>query len=159
MEIKLPKYPYPIRIIYTPFANGERLRTFLGVENTDVALRDILENRWTNVAKEYCDYNGVNILTTHQFVTFGADDKESQEPKDENTINVGGTSAIYLENFPKEIQYVALGHIHRCYKIGKEEVWYSGSPLEYSFAESQQDKYVLVSSIEPNTKANRHFHL
>ena len=153
MELLLPQLPYPIRIIFTPFANGERLKTFLGVDNADATLRETLEAKWQTLAEKYCNTDGVNLLTTHQFVTHGVDDTDSREPDDENIINVGGTSAIYLENIPKEVQYVALGHIHRCYRVGNHEVWYSGSPLEYSFAESEQEKYVLVSEIEPRGQA------
>lgn len=152
MELRLPNVQYPVRVIYTPFANHERLKKFLGVEDQDVQLRNELESRWRLLAEKYCDSNGVNLLVTHLFVTKGADDTTA-EPDDENSINVGGASAVYVENFPQEVQYVALGHLHRCFKVGSNKVWYSGSPLEYSFAESEQDKYVLISDIEPGCEA------
>lgn len=152
MELRLPKVEYPVRVLFTPFANHERLKKFLGVEDQDMQLRNELETRWRYLAETYCDDKGVNLLTTHLFVTKGADDPMT-EPDDENSINVGGASAVYVENFPPQVQYVALGHLHRCFKVGGGRVWYSGSPLEYSFAESEQDKYVLISDIEPGGEA------
>ena len=150
MELRLPNVDYPVRMIYTPFANQERLRKLFEMDDKEAQLRDELQRRWTHLADTYCtDGEGVNLLATHLFVIKDSTDNTS-EPDDENSINVGGTSAIYVDNFPAEIQYVALGHLHRCFKVGDRNIWYSGSPLEYSFAESEQDKYVLVSTIEPN---------
>ena len=151
MELVLPNVQYPVRVLYTPFANHERLKKFLGVEDQDIQLRNDLETRWRGLAEKYCDDKGVNLLVTHLFVTNGVDDT-IEEPDDENSINVGGASAVYVDNFPPQVQYVALGHLHRCFKVGGGRVWYSGSPLEYSFAESEQDKYVLVSDIDPGTE-------
>ena len=88
---------------------------------------------------------------SHLFVLENEND-ERTEPEDENAINIGGASAIYSENIPEEIQYTALGHLHRCQKVGKREIWYSGSPLAYSFSEDEQDKYFLIVDIEPNEK-------
>jgi exonuclease SbcD len=46
--------------------------------------------------------------------------------------------------------YVALGHLHRMQRAGKNG-WYSGSPLAYSFGEAEAEKYFL--SVELNTAA------
>lgn len=152
MEIQIPGCMAPIRIIHTPFTNQERLQAYLGVteDEEQKALRNQLQNMWQNVADMYCDNAGVNILIAHQFVINNENDTDIKEPDDENAVNVGGTSAIFSYNIPKQIQYTALGHLHQCKKIGDNNIWYSGSPLEYSFAETNQDKFVLVSDIEPN---------
>ena len=34
-------------------------------------------------------------------------------------------------------------------RVGKKNVWYSGSPLAYSFSEDEQQKYFLIADIEP----------
>ena len=152
MEIQIPGCMAPIRILHTPFTNQERLQTYLGVtENEEQkALRNQLQNMWQKVADKYCDNAGVNILIAHQFVINNENDTDVKEPDDENAVNVGGTSAIFSYNIPRQIQYTALGHLHQCKKVGDNNIWYSGSPLEYSFAETNQDKFVLVSDIEPN---------
>ena len=152
MEIKIPGYLAPIRILHTPFTNQERLQAYLGVteDEEQKALRNQLQNMWQKAADMYCDNAGVNILIAHQFVINNENDTDVKEPDDENAVNVGGTSAIFSYNIPKQIQYTALGHLHQCKKVGDKNIWYSGSPLEYSFAETNQDKFVLVSDIEPN---------
>ncbi|MBP5782953.1 MAG: exonuclease subunit SbcD, partial [Bacteroidales bacterium] len=152
MEIQIPGCMAPIRILHTPFTNQERLQAYLGVteDEEQKALRNQLQKMWQKMADMYCDNAGVNILVAHQFVINNENDTEVKEPDDENAVNVGGTSAIFSYNIPRQIQYTALGHLHQCKKVGDNNIWYSGSPLEYSFAETNQDKFVLVSDIEPN---------
>jgi len=47
-----------------------------------------------------------------------------------------------------------LGHLHRMHAVDKNTntVYYSGSPLSYSFAEANQQKYVLIVDAEPGEK-------
>ena len=73
------------------------------------------------------------------------------EPDDERPINVGGAAAIYSDCFPKNLQYVALGHLHRQHEVagGFAQISYSGSPLAYSFSEENQEKYVCLVEVEP----------
>lgn len=78
------------------------------------------------------------------------------EPDDEKPIlHVGGAQEVFTDNIPKQIQYTALGHLHRMHKVDVEPcpVYYSGSPLSYSFAEANQKKYVLLIDAEPGKQA------
>ena len=77
-----------------------------------------------------------NILVAHQFVT-GAVKSESEE------ISVGGLDNVDASVFAP-FDYVALGHIHRAQKIGKETIRYCGTPLKYSFAEAEHKKSVTL---------------
>ncbi len=81
-----------------------------------------------------------NILITHQFVA-GSERSESEE------MSVGGTDSIPIEVFNK-FDYVALGHIHKPQKIGRETMRYSGSPLKYSFSEAKYDKSVVIVDVK-----------
>jgi exonuclease SbcD len=78
--------------------------------------------------------------------------EQQEEPEGEKTIMIGGAQAIFTRNVPSEIQYVALGHLHRYQNLGtgNQPVIYSGSPLAYSFAEANQTKYVAILHAEPN---------
>ncbi len=40
--------------------------------------------------------------------------------------------------------YVALGHVHRPQRVGRDTVRYSGSPLKYSFSEARYGKSVAL---------------
>lgn len=73
-----------------------------------------------------------SVVLAHAFVAGG------QESDSERDITVGGVSAVPAGVF-HGVDYVALGHLHGCQTIN-EHVRYSGSPLAYSFSESQHRK-------------------
>ncbi len=150
-ELLLPGCSDPLRLLLTPYANEFRLKSYLGREDSEEELRKLLNDSWSALARKYCDHNGVNILISHLFFARkGADLPE--EPEDEKPIlHVGGAQVIYSENIPSQIQYTALGHLHRKQIIDTNPcpVIYCGSPLSYSFAEADQKKYVVIIDIEP----------
>jgi exonuclease SbcD len=83
-------------------------------------------------------------------------DELPEEPSDAKPIlHVGGAQAIYTENIPEQIQYTAAGHLHRMHPVDSVPcpVYYSGSPLSYSFGETNQKKYVLLVDAEPGSGA------
>jgi len=155
LELQLPESNVPLRILTTPYANEYRLRMYLGMENSEDELRTVLQKKWQNLAEKYCDEKGVNVLFTHLFMVKKGD-KLPEEPEDEKPIlHVGGAQVIYTENIPKQIQFTALGHLHRMHSVGSQPcpVYYCGSPLSYSFAEANQKKYVLLINAEPGETA------
>src|SRR5690606_13326483 len=126
----------------------------LGLENSEEELRQVLANRWKDLAETYCDDKGVNVLVAHLFV-MKKGEETPEEPEDEKPIlHVGGAQAIYSENIPPQIQYTALGHLHRFRVIDSSPcpVVYSSSPLSYSFAEAGQEKHVVIIDAEPAKK-------
>ncbi|MEN8121361.1 MAG: exonuclease subunit SbcD [Bacteroidota bacterium] len=155
LELQIPGTQVPLRIILNPYANQFRMKTFLGVEDEEEELRNILQDSWTRLSNQYCDSKGVNILISHMFfVKEGA--VIPDEPDDEKPIlHVGGVQTVYPKNIPDNIQYVALGHLHRKQTVSNQPcpVIYSGSPISYSFSEANQTKYVCIVDIEPGTVA------
>lgn len=91
-----------------------------------------------------------NILVAHQFVTAGGMEPERCESE---SISVGGLDNVDVSVFAG-FDYVALGHLHMPQQIGKEHVYYSGSPLKYSFSEAEvrgvnvPEKSVLLITAE-----------
>lgn len=85
IEITLPQYPYPLRVIATPYANEIRLRTCLSAEDSEQQLRDVLQQYWTQLSENYLHSDGVNILITHLFVVKDGDSL-AEEPDDEKPI-------------------------------------------------------------------------
>ncbi len=80
------------------------------------------------------------VLLTHYFVT--GEHGEAPELSDSETdVNVGGLDSVPASFF-KNFCYVALGHIHKPQHIGEGHVYYSGSPLKYSFSEARGEKSV-----------------
>jgi len=156
VEFSLPSCDVNLRLLLTPYANEVRLKTFLGYEDTEEELRQILADRWQFLADKYCDDKGVNVLASHLFVV-GRGEPQPEEPDDEKPIlHVGGAQVVYTDNIPLEMQYTALGHLHRKQLMSKGDrlVAYSGSPVSYSFAESNQNKYALIVEAEPGEKAS-----
>lgn len=76
-----------------------------------------------------------NVLLAHQFVT-GAFTCESEE------LSIGGSDNVDASVFA-DFDYVALGHLHGPQRVGTEHIYYSGSPLKYSFSEVKHKKSVL----------------
>jgi exonuclease SbcD len=152
IEIDLPGNPIPLRVLLTPYANELRFKTYLGDENSEQEMRNLLQQKWGELAAKHCDGKGVNIMVSHLFlVEEGGEVPE--EPEDEKPVlHVGGVQAVYTRNIPEQIQFTALGHLHRMHSPGRD-AWYSGSPLSYSFAEAGQKKYVLLADIEPGKQA------
>lgn len=152
-EIQLPKFDFPLRIIATPYANEMRLKQYLGSENREDQLNEVLKSTWTSLADQYCDNSGANILTTHLYM-LKRGGEILEEPDGEKPIMVGNADFIYSDCIPSQIQYTALGHLHRYQNISNKDkpVVYSSSPLPYSFSEAGQEKKVVIIEASPNSK-------
>lgn len=151
IELSIPGKSFPIRLLLTPYANEYRLKSYLGEENSEEELRNVLQYKWQQLCNKYCDNNGVNILISHLFM-IKRGEVVPEEPEDEKPIlHVGGAQAIYSENIPRQIQYTALGHLHRMHKVDDfpSPIYYSGSPISYSFSEANQKKFVLMVDVAP----------
>ncbi|MDD2327116.1 MAG: exonuclease subunit SbcD [bacterium] len=155
LELQLPGSLAPLRILLTPYANEYRIKTFLGLEESDEELRLILQERWQQLADRYCDQKGVNILLSHLFVARRGESLPEEPEEEKPILQVGGAQAIYSDNIPSQIQYTALGHLHRMHFVERHPspVCYSGSPLSYSFAEAGQQKQVLLIDLDPGATA------
>ncbi|MDN5203516.1 exonuclease SbcCD subunit D [Fulvivirgaceae bacterium BMA10] len=154
IELKLPEVNYPLRLLLTPYANETSLKKFLGEEDKEEALRSLLKQSWQQHADNYCDDQGVNILMAHLYF-MQKDGEAPEEPDDEKPIlHLGGAQAIFSEDIPEQMQYVALGHLHRYQTVAEEPcpMLYSSSPLGYSFSEANQQKFVVIIEAEPKKK-------
>jgi exonuclease SbcD len=154
VELQLQNFNFPVRILHTPYANEVRLKEYLG-ENKEEALNKVLAENWKNLADQFCDEKGVNLLTAHLYMN-----KKGalllEEPDGEKPIKIGNAELIYSDIIPEQIQYTALGHLHSFQNIGTLEkpVVYSSSPLCYSFSEAGQTKYVIIIDAEPNKQVS-----
>lgn len=150
LELMMPLWECPLRLLLTPYANELRLKTYFSLDNQEQELREFLQDLWQKQAESYLDENGINILMGHLFV-MKKGEPQPKESDDEKSILVGSAQPIYTENFPKMVQYVALGHLHRYHSVEKNPfpVVYSGSLLAYSFSEAFQKKYVVLLDAKP----------
>ena len=156
VEIQSLNSEASLRLLFTPYANELRLKTYLGGEDSEENLRNLLQKRWTALADKYCDEKGVNLLMAHLYFMKKEGAVEEEPEGEKSILHVGGAQAIFSENIPPQIQYVALGHLHRHHCIDEKPcpIVYSSSPLCYSFAEANQIKKVVIIDVEPGQKAN-----
>ncbi|MGH1365692.1 MAG: metallophosphoesterase family protein [Calditrichia bacterium] len=153
IELKLPDKKAPLRIVTTPYANENRLRTCLGFEDVESEMRDLLEKHWTSLAEKKCDSVGVNLLMAHLFMLPPGAEAPKEADDEKPILHVGGAQVVFSSSIPKTIQYVALGHIHGRKKVSSNPpAWYSGSPLSYSMSEAGQQKFVSIVDCEPGKK-------
>jgi exonuclease SbcD len=67
-----------------------------------------------------------------------------EEPDGEKPLRIGNADIVYTDCIPHQIQYTALGHLHRFQNVGGHlsPVVYSSSPLSYSFR--KRDRKVVL---------------
>lgn len=153
LEIKLLGHDFPIRLLITAFANEHRLKEYLG-EDEQIGLNEVLSKKWSSLADLYCDDQGANILVSHLYMNKKGG-PVLEEPDGEKPLRIGFADTVYTECIPPQIQYTALGHLHRYQEVGghRAPVIYSSSPLCYSFSEAGQDKKVAIVTLEPHKEA------
>jgi DNA repair protein SbcD/Mre11 len=71
------------------------------------------------------------IVTGHLYVA-GADAAYLSERR----VSIGGVESAPLRLFPVDIDYVALGHIHRAQRVGRETIRYAGAPISLALDEA-----------------------
>lgn len=151
VELKLPHFDYPVRVLLAPYANELLLKTYLGEGDREQELRELLAKQWASLADKYCDDQGVNLYIGHFFFIKEGETPEAEPESERPILHVGGTQALYTHNIPAQIQYAALGHLHRHFAAASAPcpIVYSSSPLAYSFSEAEQEKQVVVVEASP----------
>ncbi len=74
------------------------------------------------------DFSERNVLAAHLYT---ADDSASAD--------MVGTADFVPARVFEGFDYVALGHLHSAHRVGKDNVYYSGSPLKCSFGSIDRD--------------------
>lgn len=112
--------PYVFPALVSQCFDGESIHDY------DEAVRQLL-------AAQEIDFTKRNVLIAHQNVT--ANGVEGIRGGSETMV--GGVGQVDYTAFDG-FDYVALGHIHASYAVGRETVRYAGSPLCYHFEETKQ---------------------
>ncbi|MEJ2855459.1 MULTISPECIES: metallophosphoesterase family protein [unclassified Saccharothrix] len=129
----------PVAVYGIPFLEPETARHALGVEGK--GHEAVLTEAMRRVREDLAGRAGTrSVVLAHAFVTGG-------EPcESERTIAVGGVQDVPAGVFAG-VDYVALGHLHGQQTLA-EGLRYSGSPLAYSFSETQQVKSVWLVDVD-----------
>lgn len=125
-----------------PYPNEARLRE---EKNADESYLDKMR-RWIAAGEQMNTAHLPEIFLSHLFVAGG------QVSEGERQIDLGGARAVPLDLLPPAA-YTALGHLHRRQHF-KNNVWYSGSILQYAFDEAGTQKSVVLFDIGQNGAEN-----
>lgn len=98
------------------------------IHDYDTAVRRLLAEQNVNLSQR-------NVIVAHQNVTKGG----TEGIRGGSETMVGGVGQVDYTAFDG-FDYVALGHIHASYAVGRESVRYAGSPMYYHFDELRQPK-------------------
>lgn len=92
----------------------------------------------------------INIITSHLFAM------GSEEGGSERSIQLGGSYIVNGKYFPKEAQYIALGHVHKPQIVPgtDKRARYSGSPLHYNKGEISFSKKCYMIDVKAGQEAD-----
>lgn len=113
---------------------AEKLKDDSIGEDYEVAVKKLLE-------QQNIDFSQRNVLVAHQNIVVN-----NKELRENNSKSKDYEQIDYrvFDGF----DYVALGHIHSSYSVGRKEVRYAGSPMCYHFDETKQlPKGILLVEI------------
>ena len=138
--IHLEKNGESVSIIPIPFLDPQRVIEIGEAERSHGGLiKEILRVR----IKEVEDPSKT-VVMSHAFVAGGS------ESDSERKISVGGAARVATDVY-QGFGYVALGHLHRPQPVGGPNMYYSGTPLQYSFSE-EHSKTVRIIEIGEDVK-------
>jgi exonuclease SbcD len=86
---------------------------------------------------------GVSLVVTGHLYVAGADAKYLSERR----VSIGGVEAAPPGLFPDDVDYVALGHMHRAQRVGRETMRYAGAPIALSLDEGHYKHQVVIVEI------------
>lgn len=131
----------PVDFYLLPFVKPAVVNARLGRETaaTDEAVAAALEGLSAEPGRR-------SVLVAHQFVCAGG---ISPETCGSETVSVGGSDQVDVSRFDR-FDYVALGHLHRAQRMGRDTVRYAGSPLKYSLSEARHVKSAPLVTLAPD---------
>jgi len=150
LELKLPQYDYSAVILSMPYPSESRLEEVISKTADNDSLQQAYSERIGAIFHELSANfrtDTVNLIISHLFMREGKiSDSERQ---------LGGALMVEPEAIPETAHYAALGHLHRPQQVKgcKIPVYYSGSPLAYSFSEVDYCKAVYIVEAEPGRPA------
>ena len=130
----------PVNFYLLPFIKPQIVNHYIEgneIDTYEEAVQFAVKNMNINTSER-------NVILAHQNI-LSAKRCESEE----NII--GGLDAVSDAVF-KDFDYTALGHIHSQQKIGKNNVFFCGTPLKYSVSEFDQEKKMPIISLAEKGK-------
>ena len=135
-------------IMTLPYPSEKRLNDAIRNVDDENELQKNYSNKVGDIFRkleENFEEDSINIAVSHLFVS-GGDPSDS-----ERQIQLGGSLVVDKHDLPQKAQYTALGHLHKPQKASERlNVYYSGSPLQYSVKERIYAKGANIVEIHAN---------
>ncbi len=153
LEISVPGCEHNAVILTLAYPSEARLKELISFDLDEDKMQKAYSERVKNILmanSQNFRRDTVNLLVSHIYTAGG------KITDSERSFHLGGACTVYPEAIPPEVQYAALGHLHRPQRVGGTEVpaYYSGSPLAYSFSEANQTKSVYIIDVSPDSHAH-----
>lgn len=137
-------------IITLSYPSEKRLNDVIKDAESDEELQRSYSSKVGEIFRkleENFEDDSINIAVSHLYVA-GGDPSDS-----ERQIQLGGSLTVDKQDLPQRAQYIALGHLHKPQKASERlNVYYSGSPLQYSKKERIYAKGANVVDIKAGEK-------
>lgn len=150
LELGIPGCPHNAVILTLPYPSESRLEELLSEEADEASLQQAYSDRIGSLLcglSKHFRRDTVNLIVSHLYLRDGrSSDSERQ---------LGGALVVDPGTLPDNAHYIALGHLHRPQRIksAPSPAYYSGSPLAYSFSETDYSKLVFIIEAEPGIEA------
>lgn len=137
-------------IITLSYPSEKRLNDVIKDAESDEELQRSYSSKVGEIFRkleENFEDDSINIAVSHLYVA-GGDPSDS-----ERQIQLGGSLTVDKQDLPQRAQYIALGHLHKPQKASERlNVYYSGSPLQYSKKERIYAKGANIVDIKAGEK-------
>ena len=153
LEVGISRCSHTAVIIALPYPSEARLEQLLTRETDEKTLQRAYSDRVGSIisalSRRY-RADTVNLALSHLFMNGG---KQSES---ERILQVGGALTVEPGVLPARAHFTALGHLHRPQQVKSAPcpAYYSGSPLAYSFSESDYAKALYIVDAEPGKPAD-----
>lgn len=140
-------------ILAVPYPSEKRLNEVLYGEMDEEEDRlksysDRIHSLFEHLSRQYRE-DTINLVVSHLFAM------GSEESGSERSIQLGGSYIVNGSCFPKEAQYIALGHVHKPQIVPgtQHRARYAGSPIHYNKKEISFDKKCFMVEVKAGEAA------
>ncbi|WP_158736241.1 exonuclease SbcCD subunit D [Alteribacillus sp. YIM 98480] len=145
--VKIPVKEEVLQLGALPYPSESRMQAVFSSSMEEQSLQSAYNKKMKHLFQQLTQSfkkENVCMAMSHLFAAGGAS-SDSERP-----IEVGGAYTVSPSSLPKNVQYTALGHLHRPQNIHGSDglIRYSGSPIAFSFSESGYSKSVTIIDIK-----------
>jgi len=150
LEVKPGSSEHSAVIIALPYPSESRLEQLISADSREEKLQEAYSDKIAELLRYLSsNFRGdtINLIVSHLYLRDGkTSDSERQ---------LGGVLVVDPGRLPDNAHFIALGHLHRPQRIksAPSPTYYSGSPIAYSFSETDYSKVVYIVDAIPGKAA------